>query len=137
QVASFRTVGVAVDGLKLPPGLRLLRWARAAPSFHARASAIGKEYRYQLAQIVQDGRRPDWERARAALRSLEGLSDLRGLSAPARNHSPAPPLSKWSLDDTGVLRVEGRAFRKHQVRNLAGHLVAVSLGLAAPETLRV
>src|SRR5438105_13869404 len=31
QVASFRTVGVAVDGLKLPPGLRLPRWARAAP----------------------------------------------------------------------------------------------------------
>ena len=27
------------------------------------------------------------------------------------------------------------AFRKHQVRNLAGHLAAVALGLAAPQTL--
>ena len=29
----------------------------------------------------------------------------------------------------------GRAFRKHQIRNIAGHLAAVALGLAAPETL--
>jgi len=137
QVASFRGPGAPLDALKLPTGVRLLRWARAAHSFHARASAIGKQYRYQLAQVVQDGRALDWARARAALRSLEGLSDLRGLSAPSRNRTPAPPLSKWSLDDTGVLRVEARAFRKHEVRNLAGHLLAVALGLAAPETLRV
>src|SRR5215470_8858788 len=85
QVASFRGPGAPLDALKLPTGVRLLRWARAAHSFHARASAIGKQYRYQLAQVVQDGRALDWARARAALRSLEGLSDLRGLSAPSRN----------------------------------------------------
>jgi len=32
--------------------------------------------------------------------------------------------------------VTARAFRKHQIRNLAGHLGAVALGLAAPESLR-
>jgi tRNA U38,U39,U40 pseudouridine synthase TruA len=43
-------------------------------------------------------------------------------------------LSRWSLED-GVLEVEAHAFRKHQLRNLAGHLAAVALGLAAPATL--
>jgi tRNA pseudouridine38-40 synthase len=31
--------------------------------------------------------------------------------------------------------VSGKAFRKHEVRNLAGHLAAVALGLAEPESL--
>ena len=32
--------------------------------------------------------------------------------------------------------VEAPAFRKHQVRNLAGHLGAVALGYSTPESLR-
>ncbi len=35
-----------------------------------------------------------------------------------------------------MLEVSARAFRKHEVRNLAGHLGAVALGLATPESLR-
>jgi tRNA U38,U39,U40 pseudouridine synthase TruA len=31
--------------------------------------------------------------------------------------------------------VRAPAFRKHEVRNLAGHLAAVALGLAPPESL--
>jgi len=47
QVASLRS-GRSPDfaQLDLPEGLRLLRWARAHPSFHARGSAIAKRYRY-------------------------------------------------------------------------------------------
>jgi len=78
----------------------------------------------------------DWERARAALHGLDGLPQLPGLSSPSKDHKPAPPLASWSLDDRGVLEVSARAFRKHEVRNLAGHLGAVALGLAAPESLR-
>jgi tRNA pseudouridine38-40 synthase len=44
-------------------------------------------------------------------------------------------LTKWSLDQ-GILEVEGSAFRRHQIRNIAGHLAAVALGYAAPESLR-
>jgi tRNA pseudouridine38-40 synthase len=123
------------SALALPPGLRLVRWARASPSFHARASAVGKRYRYDFGSFVQNVQQPDWERARAALLGLDGLPHLSGLASPSKAHKPAPPLTKWSLSDAGLLEVEGTAFRKHQIRNIAGHLAAVALGLAAPESL--
>jgi len=134
QVASFRSGSVPnFVQIALPPALRLLRWARAQESFHARSSSVGKRYRYDFAHFVQNA---DWERARAALRSLDGLAQLSGLGSPSKDHRPAPPLTTWSLSDAGVLEVEARAFRKHEVRNLAGHLAAVALGYSAPESLR-
>src|SRR5439155_22402382 len=45
QVASLKSGSATnLDGLKLPPALRLLRWTIAELSFHARSSAIGKRY---------------------------------------------------------------------------------------------
>jgi tRNA pseudouridine38-40 synthase len=134
QVASFQSGRrPELELLRPPEGLRLLRWARASPSFHARASSVGKSYRYDFSAFVRGA--PDWDRARAALRGLDGLEQLSGLASPGTGRKPAPPLTRWSLDDSGTLLVEGKAFRKHQIRNLAGHLAAVALGLAAPETL--
>jgi tRNA pseudouridine38-40 synthase len=136
QVASLRCGRQAgLDGLQLPAGLRLLRSAKAAPSFHARSSSIAKRYRYDLASFLPPAA-ADWDRARAALRGLDGLPHLSGLCSPAKEHRPAPPLTRWTLDDRGVLEVSAKAFRKHEVRNLAGHLGAVTLGLAPPASLR-
>ena len=136
QVASLRSGRQAgLDGLQLPAGLRLLRWAKAAPSFHARSSSIAKRYRYDLPSFLPAAA-ADWDRARAALRGLDGLPHLSGLCSPAKEHRPAPPLTRWTLDDGGVLEVSAKAFRKHEVRNLAGHLGAVALGLAPPASLR-
>jgi tRNA pseudouridine38-40 synthase len=133
QVASFRTSSVDPGQLLLASGLRLLRSTAAPDSFHARATSVGKRYRYEMGQFVQKG---DWERARAALQGLHGLASLSGLASPSKDHRPAPPLTCWTLDDSGSLFVEGTAFRKHQVRNLAGHLGAVALGYSTPESLR-
>jgi tRNA pseudouridine38-40 synthase len=133
QVASFRTSSVDPEHLALASGLRLLRWKAAPESFHARATSVGKRYRYEMGQFVQKG---DWERARVALQGLDGLASLSGLASPSKDHRPAPPLTRWTLDDSGSLFVEGTAFRKHQVRNLAGHLGAVALGYSTPESLR-
>ena len=134
QVASLKTGRAPeFDRLELPASLRLLRWAVADPSFHARSSSIGKRYRYDFRCFV--GGTPDWDRARAALRGLEGLAHLSGLGSPSKDHKPAPRLNSWSLDEDGVLEVSARAFRKHEVRNLAGHLAAVALGLSTPESL--
>ena len=148
----------------LPPAIRLLAAAPAVPSFHARSSSCGKRYRYAFAWgTAAPGRdrfhlgtaaQPRWELARAALEGLAGLPALPGLSSPSKDHRPAPPLGSWELEvraaeapndgnddhDAAVggvctLSVAGRAFRKHQIRNIAGHLAAVALGLAAPETL--
>jgi tRNA pseudouridine38-40 synthase len=147
QVASFalrRALPVAdVLATPLPEGLRMEAVAPARPCFHARASAAGKRYRYRfaagspLAWDLGPGR-PDWDRARAALEGLRGLPHLAGLASPARGSRPAPPLDEWTLEAaTGSteLTVRAPAFRKHEVRNLAGHLTAVALGLAAPESL--
>jgi len=135
QVASFRSDRrPEMDRLRLPGPVRLLRWSKTHPSFHARASAIGKRYRYDLRHFLPGN--PDWDRAREAMRGLEDLPHLSGLSSPAKDHKPAPPLDRWSLGDDGLLEVCARAFRKHQVRNLAGHLGAVALGLATPASLR-
>jgi tRNA pseudouridine38-40 synthase len=134
QVASLKT-GRAPDfaRLQLPESLRLLRWAIADPSFHARSSSIGKRYRYDFRCFVEGA--PEWDRARAALRGLDVLPHLSGLCSPSKHHKLAPPLTSWSLDANGVLEVSAKAFRKHEVRNLAGHLAAIALGLATPESL--
>jgi tRNA pseudouridine38-40 synthase len=134
QVASLQTGRAPdFDRLELPPSLRLVRWAIAAPSFHARSSSTGKRYRYDFRCFVHGA--PDWDRARAALRGLDGLPHLSGLCSPAKDHKPAPALTSWSLGADGLLEVSAKAFRKHEVRNLAGHLAAVALRLAAPESL--
>jgi tRNA pseudouridine38-40 synthase len=133
QVASFRTNAIDPGQLLFAEGLRLVRWATAPDSFHARATSVGKRYRYEMGQFVRSG---DWERARAALRGLDGLSTVSGLASPSKDHRPAPPLSHWTLTGDGSLFVEATAFRKHQVRNLAGHLGAVALGYSTPESLR-
>lgn len=131
----------------LPRTLRPRRIARASASFHARASSDGKRYRYRFcwgpaalprAFHLGTSATPDWERARAALEGLRGLPALPGLSSPSRSARPAPGLQEWALDEGpgwASLTVRARAFRKHQIRNLAGHLGAVALGLAAPESL--
>ncbi|HYV65531.1 MAG TPA: hypothetical protein VE964_04765, partial [Myxococcales bacterium] len=124
-------------------GLAITAAAPARPSFHARASASGKQYRYRFAagsRTAWDlGRKdPDWERARAALEGLRGLPHLAGLASLGSGGRPAPPLDGWSLESGprgAELTVEARAFRRHEVRNLAGHLAVIALGLSPPESL--
>jgi tRNA pseudouridine38-40 synthase len=151
QVASFsiRRALSSRDLLAVPvdAGLRIVAAARAPPSFHARASAIAKRYRYCFSwgPPSEEGRSfhlgdvtPDWDRARTALAALRELPHLSGLSSPASVRRPAPPLDAWSLEARRAqaqLVVTASAFRKHQVRNLAGHLAAIALGLAEPESL--
>ena len=132
---------------RLPAGVRLIDAREAHRSFHARSSATGKRYRYDFSWGDRRHPRafwlgtaePRWERAREALRGLAGLPLLSGLASPSRDRKPAPPLTGWELVEVDVksvsLTVNGPAFRKHQIRNLAGHLAAVALGLAEPESL--
>jgi tRNA pseudouridine38-40 synthase len=149
--AGITAFAAALRG-RLPQGIRLLAAALAHPSFHARSSSTGKRYVYRYSWGTEPqsadrfhlgpSARPDWLRAAAALEGLAGLPALPGLASPSKDRRPAPPLTGWTLDheqrgDGGVCQLELRAhaFRKHQVRNVAGHLAAVALGLAEPETL--
>ncbi|GAC1541930.1 MAG: tRNA pseudouridine(38-40) synthase TruA [Myxococcales bacterium] len=137
--------------LALPASLRATRVALAPRSFHARSTSVGKRYSYRFrwgpraagdtsepAFDLGAQAGPDWERARSALAGLDGLPLLPGLASPSTDRRPAPGLQSWSLQEAGgvaTLIVRAGAFRKHQVRNLAGHLAAVALGLAAPGSL--
>ena len=150
QVASFSIRRSLSPGdllrLPAPTGISIRSAAEARASFHARASALAKSYCYRFAW--RDGNRdrafhlgesiPEWDRARCALDGLRPLPHLAGLGSPSVSRKPAPPLDDWSLavhDRCAELDVRARAFRKHEVRNLAGHLAAIALGLAAPESL--
>ena len=150
QVASFsiRRALSPSELLAMPvvSGLWIVAAARAATSFHARASAVAKRYRYRYAwgrpsddRSFHLGHRSlEWHRARIALEGLRGLPHLSGLASPSTVRTPAPPLDDWSLEvarEEAQLVVRGRAFRKHEVRNLAGHLAAIALGLAEPDSL--
>jgi tRNA pseudouridine38-40 synthase len=149
QVASFAT-RCELDTSTLErldaPGVRVVAAAQAAGSFHARASASAKVYRYAYAWsaarehafFLGSDARPSWDRARQALSALAELREIPGLASASRRAGPAPPLQKWRLEVcecSASLEVRAAAFRKHEVRNLAGHLAAVALGLAAPDTL--
>jgi tRNA pseudouridine38-40 synthase len=147
QVASFTlrrsVLAEELADIALGSSARITGAAGAAASFHARASAARKRYRYRFAAGLPRawdlGRgRTDWDRAEAALRDLRGLTHLSGLASPAQGRRPAPPLQECTLRITGGaadLTVGAAGFRKHQVRNLAGHLAAIALGLAEPESL--
>ncbi len=155
QVAHFHArlpveVPALIDGLSrnFPPGLAIKAAAEASSSFHARSSSIGKRYRYRFSWgEAQPARsfwlgskaQPRWERARAALAGLDGLAEISGLASPSRDRKSAPPLQSVGWEESAgeaVFEVRAEAFRKHQIRNLAGHLAAVALGLAEPESLR-
>jgi tRNA pseudouridine38-40 synthase len=151
QIASFsmrRSVDLAtLRALRLAEGVRILSAAAGASAFHARASATGKRYRYRFAWgdaraadswFLGADAQPRWDEARAALESLRALAALPGLASPSSRRSEAPPFTSWSLEERGgraELTLSARAFRKHQIRNLAGHLAAVALDLAKPESL--
>jgi tRNA pseudouridine38-40 synthase len=159
QVAHFATRGGALAAgdpaelcrlltAALPATLQPRCITQAPASFHARASSTAKRYRYRFRWGPGDRdprsfhlgstASPDWERARAALRGLGGLAELPGIASPSTDRRPAPALEDWQLaagSSEASLEVRATAFRKHQVRNLAGHLAAVALGLASPESL--
>jgi len=151
QIASFalrRSIDLAsIAALRLPDGIRILAVSGALPSFHARASATGKRYRYRYSWGASDGgeswflgagAEPRWAAARIALESLRALPHLSGLASPSRRRSPAPPFTCWAIEEEArraELTVLAPAFRKHEVRNLAGHLAAVALGIAPPDSL--
>jgi tRNA pseudouridine38-40 synthase len=135
---------------ELPPAIRLLALRPAVPSFHARSSSTGKRYVYRFAWgaaaaeaaawHLGPAASPDWGRARAALVDIGQLPALPGLASPSSDRRPAPPLAAWSIREpageaTASLSLRAPAFRRHEVRNLAGHLATIALGLAAPESL--
>jgi tRNA pseudouridine38-40 synthase len=129
--------------------IRITSFEKVPPDFHARFSAVAKEYRYFIYNgliapptkrlyRLQEGRPLDIERMRAAAAFLIGEHDF----APFAANRKVPIKStvrtihslyvrKHGADIT--LEVQGNGFLYKMVRGLAGFLIHVGMGRLEPE----
>jgi tRNA pseudouridine38-40 synthase len=130
------------------PSAIAIRWARAVPEhFHARYSAQARTYRYC---ILNRTARPGLAAGRAAFvyrplqvepmaqagQMLLGTHDFSAFrAAECQAKSPVRNLSQLRVQRCGdfvLLEVTANAFLHHMVRNIAGLLIHVGSGEAAP-----
>ena len=136
----------------LPEDVRVLGVHEVGPKFHARFSAKGKEYRYQIdCGVVADPflRAYAWHHPRPlnvavmrkAARLLKGRHDFSALSAnPMRPvESPVRTISKLTLTKRGnilMISVAADGFLYKMVRSIVGALVKVGGGRLTVAHLR-
>lgn len=150
QVASLTLEGtlaasamMAALNAALPPDIRIVRAAEAAPGFNARRAATGKRYAY----LIDNGsvadpllRRYAWNvpwpldvvAMRRALRALGGRHDFTAFcAAPGRQ---APPVCRvrslhaFRRKDRVAILLSADRFLHHMARNIVGSAVAVGRG---------
>lgn len=137
---------------RLPNDIRVLRVARARPDFHARRSAVAKEYRYFIwngAVMPPERRlymahvyRPlDAARMRQAARLFVGEHDFAAFTAnPNRAvESTVRAITHFDVRCAGraiCLRVRGSGFLYKQVRSMAGFLIRIGEGAERPAAVR-
>ncbi len=119
-------------------------WAQAVDDgFHARFSALGRRYRYQLlnrwVRPAVDVGRVSWERRplddeamHEAAQALKGEHDFSAVrSSGCRANHPVREIREISVSRVGEIvsiDVAANAFLYHMVRNIAGTLLAVGRG---------
>ncbi|MBL9135614.1 MAG: tRNA pseudouridine(38-40) synthase TruA [Verrucomicrobiales bacterium] len=132
----------------LPDDVRIMRAARASPTFHARFDAAGKEYRYQIWNAPAHHpllRRTSWhvprplevKLMREAASRLVGTHDFRAFTNnPGYARSDCTrTLSACRVSRRGPLitvSIEGDGFLYKMCRNIAGTLVQAGLGKLSP-----
>lgn len=135
---------VAALNASLPPELRVLSATRAAAGFHARFSATGKVYRYDLwnAPVLPPHlHRRAWhlhgDLDRSAIRelagSVTGTHDFRGFCADSGSlpEETVRTIRRAVLKERGAalsLTLEGNGFLYRMVRMLVGGMVRVAQG---------
>ena len=156
QVAHFNlphpiNINALLRGLNalLPSDIRILSLRKAHPDFHARRSAICKEYRYFiwngpclppfLARYRDHVRKPlDLAAMQDAASRLVGEHDFAAFAAnPSRVvESTVRNLSMLKVTRRGseiVIRARSNGFLYRMVRSLAGYLIRVGEGEVPPE----
>jgi len=137
---------------RLPPDIRVLAAARARPDFHARRSAVRKEYRYFVWNdpILPPERRLyaahvrhelDVNRMRDAAQHFVGTHDFAAFTAnPNREiEGTVRTVFAASVARRGreiAFRVSGSGFLYKQVRSMVGFLLRVGAGAEEPEAVR-
>ena len=146
------TVRRALNAL-LPRDCWVERVRAVHPGFHARKSALGREYRYVVgtdAASLSPFRRPyEWALGRpldaAGLRGaadrLPGVHDFRAFAAkgePKPHYQCTVRRAEWRVRPEGqgwTFHVAADRFLHHMVRMLVGTMVDIGLGRRAPEDM--
>ncbi len=131
----------------LPDDVSVL-WARQVPDdFHARFSARRRTYRYVIlnrssrpglssGRVTWECRKLDVVPMGQAARYLLGEHDFSAFRAQVcQAKNPVRTIHRLDVNQTGDLiwlEVEANAFLHHMVRNIAGVLMAIGRGEAAP-----
>jgi tRNA pseudouridine38-40 synthase len=129
--------------------IRILTLEKVSPDFHARFSAVGKEYRYFIYNglivpptkrlyCLQEVRPLDVERMRAAAESLVGEHDFAPFAANRRVpiKDTVRTIHSFCVRKHGadiILEIQGNGFLYKMVRGLAGFLIHVGMGRLDPE----
>ncbi len=142
----------SLNGL-LPPDIRVLSLEEAAPGFHARYSAISKEYHYHLhlerttdpfkrLYAYHDFSPLDLDKMKTAAQYFVGAHDFTSFANDASKGSAAknPIRTITRLDlclEPGGLRLEfeGNGFLYKMVRNITGTLLDAARGKIAIEEI--
>ncbi|MBN2161334.1 MAG: tRNA pseudouridine(38-40) synthase TruA [Pontiellaceae bacterium] len=134
---------------QLDRDIRVMSFEQVSPDFHARFSAVGKEYRYFIYNgllvppekrlyRLQEGRRLDVDRMRQAAALLTGEHDFAPFSANPKREldGTVRTIHSFNIRRHGAditLEVQGNGFLYKMVRSLAGFLIEVGMGRREPE----
>ncbi|HEY5653325.1 MAG TPA: tRNA pseudouridine(38-40) synthase TruA [Pontiella sp.] len=137
---------------QLDRDIRITSFIKVSNDFHARFSAVGKEYRYFIYNglivpptkrlyRLQEGRPLDVERMRVAAALLVGEHDFAPFSAnPKRElNGTVRQIYSFYVRKHGAditLEVQGNGFLYKMVRSLAGILIDIGMGRREPEFIQ-
>jgi len=134
----------------LPEDVRVLDAAPVAPGFHARRSAVAKEYRYRLsgARVISPLDAPfcaplphdaDRDRMVRVAPRIEGRHDFSAFAKSGGSHTQPFRrilLSRFEIDGDQILyRIVGEGFLRGMVRALVGTLIEVGRGRRTEDDL--
>lgn len=137
---------------KLPQDIRVLKVARTKPDFHARRSAVKKEYRYFIwnARVMNPSRRfyaihirrpLDLKAMQAAATILIGRHDFAAFTANPNRLVESTVREVYSLTVTRtgsriVIRASSEGFLYKMVRSLTGLLLRVGEGAVTQDEVK-
>lgn len=138
----------------LPASIRVLRVRQVPRSFHARFSAVGKEYHYQVANVrhlspfllnrVWHVPRPlNMDVVREAMELLVGQHDFASFTSNPgyERESTVRTIDKFTVKKVGPglwrWQIRGDGFLFRMVRNIMGAMVKVGHGRLKIEDIRV
>ncbi len=148
---SARSLFYAINA-HMPEEIRVLKLTVVHPEFHARRSAISKEYRYFIssAPFVMPDKRLychhiryslDLHAMRTAAAHFVGTHDFHSFAANSKRpiDSYVRTISRFTISKRGteiVFTVRGSGFLYKQVRSMVGFLINVGKGEEQPEAVQ-